>query len=308
MNRATNRAAAISAVMLAFAPPANTQNSISGPAVGLVPIEPILIDGHLAIGTHHLTLPGEKPGAKLDLMRWMALMIVGRHPELLNDDAVAMNIVDLLLTEDAQNQFSEDSGMSPANYQAWRGENEFEVRRSFRAFVDEFSPLFTNLSPNLPFDIWVITPSTLGPYDFELGGYTIYGPEIAKPFMRAHDGRISRRPLSGELSSEHNVYYANAVNEIIVPEFLPMSANRAEELTNFLARRNDRNTIYFAAHVRVLATSVYETVLSQMNNSAATTFDNSVLFVELRSLALYADPELTYLIHLYPAPTSIVAK
>lgn len=298
----------ITIFLLAFAQTTNAGTAVFDGASGLVPIQLTRIKGDPAIGVHHLTLPGENPGDKDGFMRYMALAYINTHPEILDHERAALGVATLFLTTDTQKRFIEGVGAPVGSYTGWKGDNEFQVERTRRSFVEEFGSTLADSAPISPFEFWVVTPATLGPYDFDQGGYKMYGPNIAKPFYHSKVVLPIGRSLSDDLSLKHQMMYINISNEIIVPKFMPMTAEQAEKLTNYLAKQSKENRIYYSAHMRVLDITTTYNQQRYMNNRTVTGFVGGIFFVEFRSLALYADPDLTYLIHQYDAPTPIAAN
>jgi hypothetical protein len=241
-------------------------------------------------------------------MRYMALVYLKEHPEILEHEKGALGVAKLFLTSEAQSRLMNNVGRFPATEYVWNGDNEFQVERTRRAFLDEYGPTLAKSAPQPPFDFWVVSPAGIGHYDFGRGGYDMYGPDIVKPFRISPVVPALARSLSDDLSLKHNMLYVNTSNEIHVPKFMPMAADRAEELTNFLAAQADGNKIYFSAHMRVLGTTPTYDQQRYMKNRTITKFVGGIFNIEIISLALYADPELSRLIHQYDAPTPIKAK
>lgn len=292
----------------AWAIGAESQNSNSASPVadgtdGLAPIPLTRINGDPAIGIGAFSLPGEEPGDKQGFARHMALAFIGLHPEILDHRAAALEAAKLYFTDEVQSEYIDDLGTPPANYQVWKGANEFQIERTFHSFIDEFGSVLAEAAPKPPFDFWVIEQSALRAYDFDRGGYKIFAPQITKPSFIPKVGPAKPRQLIARIGSELGVKYINYQNEIKVPDFMSMDAARAEELTNILAEQNDRNQIYFSAHVRV--TDIETTYQQQrmMDKGTVTSFGGGILIIEIRSLELFADSDLTHLIQSYDAPT-----
>jgi hypothetical protein len=301
---------AIIALQLARPVESEAQTSTTATAVAegagdLASIRMTRIESDPAVGTGLFALPDEQPDGNQGFARHMGLAYLAVHPEILEHKAAALGVAKLYLTDEAQARFIDDLGTPPANYQVWKGANEFQVERTFRSFVDEFAPILTEAAPSLPFDFWVVEQSTLGRYDFDRGDYEIFGPEIAKPFSIPNVGPAPSRELLARFGAPPGVRYTNFDNEIVVPGFLPMDAGHAEELTNLLSSLNDRNHIYFSAHVRVSDINTKYGEQRKIQNNTVTSFEGGIAIIELRSLALFADSGLTHLIHRYDDPTRV---
>lgn len=264
----------------------------------LVPIQMTMLDGNpVIVGNGSYLLPREKPGEKLGFVRQVALAYIGRYPEILDHKRATFDIARLLLTDQAKNQFI--VGKLPPETPVWIGENEFEKERAFRSFVEKFGPILADAAPEPPFDFWVIERTSLNRYDFDRRGYKIYGPDIAKPFAIRSDGSAKVRNLTSANVSPPGVSYINYHNTIEIPAFMPMSVDRAEGLTNFLASQDEGDSVYFGAHVTATDVVQFLDQKRRMDSREVTRFAGGILIIKINSLALFADADLTQLIHRY---------
>ena len=111
------------------------------------------------------------------------------------------------------------------------------------------------------------------------------------------------------------VLVATDSNNFNVPAFMQMEADRAEELTRIPKSQNDNNHIYFGAHVRVLDVTLPYGFDRQLARAIAAHQEmpryevwKFVTTIEVKSLALYVDAELSRLIRRYDAAPPIKAQ
>jgi hypothetical protein len=262
---------------------------------GLVPIRMTMLNGDPVISSSPTDpLPWEKSGERLGFVRHVTLAHIRRYPEMLDHKDKARDLAGLLLTDEARGQFIIET--APQRWK-WIGHNEFEIERAFRSFVRQFGPVFADAAPQLPFDFWFIERSRLNRYDFDRGGYKVYGPEIAKPPWGDHNRTVySGRELT------RGILYVNCDTEVEVPDFLPMSEDRAESLTNLFANRVDGDNVYFGAHLTARRFGVTYRQSCKTENRTRD-YTGAILIIEINSLGMYADAELTHLIHRYDVTT-----
>ncbi len=268
----------------------------------LVPIQMTTFRNEPVIaGSGTYLLPGEKTGEKLGFVRHMVLAYVGRYPDILDHRAAAFDIARLLLTDQAQDEFI--IRKSSPETSVWIGETEFAKERAYHSFVDKYRSVLVAAAPEPPLSFWWVERTRLGRYDFDRGGYNTYGPKIAKPFATYSGGRANARSITGTNYWSPGVSYINFNSAVEVPAFLPMSADRAEELTNFLVNQDEGNSVYFGAHVTVTRIVPFDSQQKRMVSRQVTGLMAGILIVEINSLGLFADADLTHLIHRYDVTT-----
>ena len=264
---------------------------------GISPVRLTIVDGLPAVGPTHLTLPGTTTAYSQDFANYIALATIRRHPEYLQFKYAAAEIAQQLLLEDEQIRLLDLISPPPNPRKFWKGDNEFQTQRAYTSFVDEFGTILAEIGPEPQFEFWVVEPMRLGNYDFQRGGYTIYMPQIVKPFPDYKPEDLGGRLIAG-------ARYVNSENIIEVPRFLPVPEEKAEALTYWLADQNDNGNTYYRARVRLLDIQIVPQVRRTMDEEKPVRFNGSYMQVELVSLKLYADLQFTYLIHDFGTPKS----
>ncbi|GAB4349101.1 MAG: hypothetical protein Kow0026_04230 [Oricola sp.] len=175
----------------------------------------------------------------------------------------------------------------------WRGtgRNEFEAQRARREFADRYLPGLVAGAPRFPLDfVYVSGRVRLAPYDQDRLGFPIRGMPEKNEQLQLPRGRcLESYDAAGHLPIG-----------IEFPTFFAVDPQRAEtEILPLLAQSTDSvsNTrrIYLALTVSLVPAPHMRAEAG--NNPVRALIP---LKVEIRSIALYADPQLTRLVHEFP--------
>ncbi len=202
--------------------------------------------------------------------RVLAARAFAERPELLQDDVIALELVEQLLTPVEMQQLKGPLAGKPMNQ--W---SVFERRDLANRIRTQLAPGLEGRRQTGPINVYHSVPIQLGEYDFSTSSF----------------------PLDSERVRQHpsprwkNVQITSAFDSIVLPTSLAASVEQARQLDNYLRQRND-NRLYLAVFAEidpgVPASVTHHSNQGKMNGRP-----------KVKQIALFADQGLTQILFDY---------
>lgn len=202
--------------------------------------------------------------------RVLAARVYAERPDLLNDDAIALELTERLLT--------------PAEYQQFQGALAAKRPAQWSVFErrDLANRVRTQLKQGLdgrrqtgPINVYHSVPIQMGEYDFDKGAFPINSEQL----RRHPQPQWKTMQLQG------------AFDSVVFPTELPANIDQARQLDEYLRQRNDPR-LYLAVFVQV-SPDVPPSLTQYASNQRAAPKS------QLKQIALFADAGLTQILYDY---------
>lgn len=176
----------------------------------------------------------QTPVGTNEFSRWLTLALAARDPEQLQrrlqNPAEALRLARMFVAQDRWSTYflcrpttcevpAGNPGRIRVEVQNWRGENEFELARSYQKFIQDYRDLLIAAAPAWPTDIYLTGIADIGPYSGSLSGMTLARVEhlFAERAYQDHhhkpyDGRVVRTIPLATYSAGTHINFPQAVS------------------------------------------------------------------------------------------------